>query len=309
MPVGYLRRYEVEVLLTHFSTFTGTGAVDLAAEEAGFVTVGQCEIDDYCTKLLEGYWPGLPRWRDIHDVTAESVREKGVQKIDLLTGGPPCQPVSIAGRRRGKEDDRFLWPEFIRVLSELRPTWVVAENPPGIVKLALDDVLTEMESQGYSCQAYNIPACSVQAPHQRARIFIVGYSQCGGFGRESRGGQGRSLRTDLWEWKNGLWPTPNSRDWKGAPGQGCWERGGHQSSLPREVKMWATCTSRDYKDTGDCTNVPTNGLLGRMVHPSKSEGSLNPDWVEILMGLPIGYTNIDGLPQKEQSSTPMSLPA
>lgn len=102
------------------------------------------------------------------------------KEIDLLTGGFPCQPFSVAGKRKGKEDNRFLWPEIFRVIQEIRPRWVVAENVAGIVRMALDDCLSDLESEDYSCQAIIIPACAVNAPHRRDRVWIVGNSNGSG---------------------------------------------------------------------------------------------------------------------------------
>ena len=164
-------------MLTHLSLFTGIGGLDLAAEAAGFATVGQCEWADYPTKVLEKYWPDVPRWRDIRTLTKESFYEKtGLRTVDVVSGGFPCQPFSIAGKRGGKDDDRYLWPEMLRVISELRPAWVLGENVPGIVNLALDQVLADMEDIGYATQAFNIPACGVDAPHKRSRIAILAYA-------------------------------------------------------------------------------------------------------------------------------------
>ena len=163
--------------LTHLSLFSGIGGLDLAAEMAGFRTVGQCEWADYPTKVLEKHWPNAPRWRDIRTLTGESFYEKtGMRTVDVISGGFPCQPFSVAGKRRGKEDDRYLWPEMLRVISELRPAWVIGENVAGIVSMALDQVYADLENEGYSVQAFIIPACSVDAPHRRDRCAIVAYS-------------------------------------------------------------------------------------------------------------------------------------
>lgn len=188
--------------LTHLSLFTGIGGLDLAAEWAGMVTVGQCEIADYPTKVLEKHWPDIPRWRDIRELTAESFYERtGLRTVDVISGGFPCQPFSIAGEHRGEEDDRYLWPEMLRVIKELKPTWVVAENVPNIVNMALDQVLSSLESEGYETGALLIPACGVNAWHKRERIAILGYS-CGG---RLRGGAWRRYGAQL---ADGLrWPT------------------------------------------------------------------------------------------------------
>lgn len=162
--------------LTHLSLFSGIGGLDFAAEMAGFQTVGQCEWADYPTKVLEKHWPDVPRWRDIRTLTGESFYEKtGMRTVDVISGGFPCQPFSVAGKRRGKEDDRYLWPEMLRVISELRPTWVVGENVAGIVNMALDQVYADLENASYTVQALIIPACAVDAPHRRDRCAIVAH--------------------------------------------------------------------------------------------------------------------------------------
>ena len=169
--------------LTHLSLFSGIGGLDLAAEMAGFRTVGQCEWADYPTKVLEKHWPDVPRWRDIRTLTGESFYEKtGLRTVDIISGGFPCQPFSVAGKRRGKEDDRYLWPEMLRVISELRPTWVVGENVAGIVNMALDQVYSDLENEGYSVQAFIIPACAIDAPHRRDRCAIVAWNANSGNG-------------------------------------------------------------------------------------------------------------------------------
>jgi DNA (cytosine-5)-methyltransferase 1 len=197
------------VRLTHFSLFTGIGGIDLAAEWAGFETAGQCEIDDYRCRVLEKYWPNVPRWRDVRDVTKQSVEKAGVGAITLISGGFPCQPYSLAGKRRGEADDRHLWPEMFRVIKELRPRWVLAENVNGLVSMGVQDgpvrvesrnivrrpdydlyeavlsrqeimllnrICGELEAEGYEVQPLVVPACAVGAPHRRDRIWIVAYS-------------------------------------------------------------------------------------------------------------------------------------
>lgn len=165
--------------LTHLSLFSGIGGLDLAAEMAGFKTVGQCEWADYPTKILEKHWKDVPRWRDIRTLTGDSFYEKtGLRTVSIISGGFPCQPFSVAGLRRGKEDDRYLWGDMLRIISELNPSWVLGENVPGIIDLALDTVLSDLEDEGYSCQTFIVPACGVNAPHRRYRVAILANSCC-----------------------------------------------------------------------------------------------------------------------------------
>ena len=180
-------------MLTHFSLFTGIGGIDLAAEWAGFTTVGQCEFADYPTKVLEKHWPNVPRWRDVRDVTAQSVRDRGIGEITLLSGGFPCQPHSVAGKRKASLDERDLWGEFRRVISELRPKWVLGENVPGLLSSEngrfFGRVLNDLAALGSSVGGCVYGAADVGALHKRDRIGIVAYSnsyrQCGQAARES----------------------------------------------------------------------------------------------------------------------------
>lgn len=167
-------------MLTHFSLFTGIGGIDLAAEWAGFKTVGQVEFADYPTQILEKNFPGVEKWRDVRDVTIKSIRERGIKNITLLSGGFPCQPHSLAGKRRASDDERDLWGEFARLIGEIRPRWVLGENVPGL--LTSEDgwffgrVLNDLAQVGYNVGWCSFPASSVGAIHQRERVFIIAYS-------------------------------------------------------------------------------------------------------------------------------------
>lgn len=157
--------------MNHFSLFTGIGGIDLAAEWAGFTTVGQCELADYPYKVLCKHWPDVPKWRDVRDVTTETIKHVG--PIKLISAGYPCQPFSLAGKRQGDRDDRHLWPEVYRLLKEVNPTWFIGENVAGHVSLGLDKVLSDLDSLNYSWQPFIVPAAAVNAPHRRDRVFIV----------------------------------------------------------------------------------------------------------------------------------------
>lgn len=180
--------------MTHLSLFSGIGGLDLAAEWAGFETVGQCEYADYPTKILEKHWPDVPRWRDIRTLTKENFYEKtGLRTVDVVSGGFPCQPFSVAGKQEGKEDDRYLWPEMRRVVAELEPSWVVGENVPGILRIAASDVVQDLESIGYDVVVFDFEAASVGAAHHRERIAFVANRRCS---REQSSAKGRSEARD-----------------------------------------------------------------------------------------------------------------
>lgn len=207
--------------LTHLSLFSGIGGLDLAAEWAGFQTVGQCEWADYPTKVLEKHWPDVPRWRDIRTLTWENFYERtGLRTVDVISGGFPCQPFSVAGERRGKDDDRYLWPELLRIVQEIRPTWFVGENVAGIVTMALDTVLSDLESLGYSAQAFIVPACAADAPHRRDRCAIVAHTESNGLQRLwAEREQERRARLKAGKSK-GCCQVHNGGKWRTEPGVG-----------------------------------------------------------------------------------------
>ncbi len=155
------------------SLFAGIGGLDLGLERAGMTCSWQVEKDEYCRQVLAKHWPDVPRREDIFDSG-----RKNLQRVELVCGGFPCQPFSHAGKRRGEADDRYLWPEMFRVVQELKPTWFLGENVPGIINMALDQVLDDLESEGYETQALCIPACATDAPHIRERVWILAHAAC-----------------------------------------------------------------------------------------------------------------------------------
>lgn len=188
-------------VLNHLSLFSGIGGIDLAAEAAGFPTVAFCERDPFCRRVLAAHWPGVVCYDDIHDVTADRLRADGIGPIGIISGGPPCQPASVAGKRGGVNDGRWLWPEFLRVVTEVRPRWVVAENPTGILTLdagrPFGAILAALDALGYVGWWGVWGASTVGASHQRERGFIVGNLADSNSQRELQP-QGRIL--DEWPW-------------------------------------------------------------------------------------------------------------
>jgi len=152
---------------------SGIGGFSLGLESTGgFDTVAFCEFDDFCRKVLNKHWPDVPIYKDLKEIGNEP--ERIIQDFDLICGGIPCQPFSVAGKKKGKEDDRHLWPYMYEIIKYKKPSWVIVENVGGFVNVALDDVCLDLETQGYATQSFIIPACSVEAPHRRDRIWILG---------------------------------------------------------------------------------------------------------------------------------------
>jgi DNA (cytosine-5)-methyltransferase 1 len=159
--------------------FSGIGGFSLGLERTGgFETVAFVERDEYASKVLAKNFSGVPIYDDVRTFNAD-----GLGRIDCVTGGYPCQPFSLAGKRLGEEDDRHLWPEMLRIVASTRPRWVIAENVAGHINMGLDQVLSDLESEGYTAGTLVIPACAVDAPHRRDRVWIV--ANASGEGRTS----------------------------------------------------------------------------------------------------------------------------
>jgi DNA (cytosine-5)-methyltransferase 1 len=158
--------------------FSGLGGFSLGLERTGkFKTVAFCEIDKYCTLLLQKHWKGIKIYEDVRKINKEQFDTDGIEYPDIITGGFPCQPFSIAGKQKGTGDDRHLWPEMFRIIKTFKPKFVIGENVKGLINIqdgvVFETVCTDLESEGYEVQAFNIPAAGVGAPHRRERIWIL----------------------------------------------------------------------------------------------------------------------------------------
>ncbi len=163
--------------MKHLDLFSGIGGFSLAAQWVWgdeHEIIAFCEIDKFCQKVLNKHWPDVEIIEDAKDT--RTIADVCNGEVDLLTGGFPCQPFSVAGKQKGKEDDRHLWPYLIEIVKAVRPTWCLFENVTGIINLALDQVLSEMEEADYSCTTVIIPACGVNAPHRRDRVWIIAHT-------------------------------------------------------------------------------------------------------------------------------------
>jgi DNA (cytosine-5)-methyltransferase 1 len=177
-------------LPTYGSLFSGIGGIDLGLDRAGWTCKWQVEIDEKCRRVLEKHWPGVPRHGDIR-----SVGSHNLGPVDLVAGGFPCQPVSVAGKRQGADDARWLWPEFARVVGELGPRYVLVENVPGLLSQSdeFGQVLADLAELGFDAEWVSVPAAAVGAPHLRFRVFLVAHTP--GDGRIEGGpGTGQDIR-------------------------------------------------------------------------------------------------------------------
>nr|WP_321503868.1 DNA cytosine methyltransferase [uncultured Dethiosulfovibrio sp.] len=309
--------------LKGLSLFSGIGGLDLAAEWAGIKTVGFCEIEPFPVEILKRRWPNVPIVDDVRTVHGD-----GWEAVDIVFGGFPCQDLSSAGKKAGLEGPRSgLWFEMLRVIREIRPRWLLAENVRGAINLALDTVVSGLEDEGYKVWSLVIPASAVGAPHRRERLFVVGAREdvanamsiglqterpeqqatgatgCDAFVEDPRRQllQGRKFTgADEYEGEIGIadisersgstyWPTPSvcgNNNRKGlSPNSG--------DGLATSVKLWLTPKTTTGGGKPE-RSTPGGGLRKIEDQVAQvSSGQLNPDWVECLMGFPLGWTDPD----------------
>jgi len=252
--------------------FSGIGGFSLGLERSGgFKTVAFCEVEPFCTKILNKHWPEVPVYGDVRELTAKRLAADGIG-VDAICGGFPCQDISTAGKGAGIEGERSgLWSEYARLIGELRPRYVFVENVAALLGRGLDRVLGDLAALGYDAEWHCIPASAVGAPHQRDRIWIMAHSRRGSWGsvrsiteREDTQSKRQRVQIRLVDQVRNprLWPTPTARDYKGG----------------RKPETLAA-SGRGYSNS-----------LNDALTTLGQHGKLNPTWVDWLMGFPLEWT-------------------
>jgi len=267
--------------LTHGSLFSGIGGFDLAAEWMGWENKFHCEWNEFGQKVLHHYWPEAESFSDI----TKTDFTKYYGTVDIITGGFPCQPYSSAGKRKGKEDERHLWPEMLRAIREVSPRFVVGENVRGLTNwnggLVFDEVCAELESYGYQVAPVIIPACALNAPHKRERIWFVAYAENSGYrgwmcercaGREWELLSDEQRRSEM-----GCKTEGCSRKWITANTNGAEQRNDNRADNSETEKVWRQNkgdVSREFRSNGDATNTERSRRLQgiKNLQPKQSDG-------------------------------------
>lgn len=259
--------------LKHGSLFSGIGGFELAAEAVGWQNVFSVEYDEFCSKILEHHFPLTKHYNDIKHFNAKPYRGS----IDIITGGFPCQPFSTAGKRNGVSDDRYLWPEMLRVIREVRPRFVVAENVRGLVNwsegMVFETVLTDLEGEGFEVFPVVLPAAGVSAPHKRDRIFFIAYANQRDDSRNTGENATASAKKWLQKWHSIWKPTkPNPLRESSSNANSAGERQNNRQGKPGQFDQ--TRSLADWK------NFPTQSPLcgGDDGLPKELDGITFPKW-------------------------------
>lgn len=265
--------------LSHGSLFSGIGGFDLAAQWNGWNNVFQCEKDEWCRKVLAKNFPTTKRFEDIKEFNAKEYNGT----IDIISGGFPCQPFSVAGQRKGKEDDRYLWAEMLRIINEVQPQYIVGENVTGIIGMALDTVLSDLEAQGYSTETYIIPACSKNAWHRRDRVWIVAYANCIRRNNEQKE-NGQLVHNGEW---NGTIEEQSRREQQcriGEPGSILSDTTSKRQQGQGKCIKWGSNSEEEERETN---NVVSNSI--------NSQWAVEPELGRVANGIPNRLDRLKGL--------------
>jgi len=291
----------------HLALFNGIGGFQLAADWVGWENVAHVEIDDWCNRIVKQHFPKSICYTDIKKFDGTIYRGT----IDIISGGFPCQPFSVAGNQRGEEDNRYLWPEMLRVISEIKPAFVVGENVYGIVSLSLDQVLSDLEAIGYTTETFIVPACAVNAPHRRDRVWIIGYTKHAGFngtkngkGSSERGNGNKKGQNEICEPKR---PTLSRNDVANT-------HNGFSEQQEEEIQTGRNATDNIYGNAAytNSNGQQRQGKLGgrlrteqseeRKINRTKHEDKFKRNWFEVASelcrvddGLPNRVDRIKGL--------------
>jgi site-specific DNA-cytosine methylase len=284
--------------LTTGSLFAGVDMMGLAVENLGGRVLWHAETDDYASRVLAKRWPGVPNLGDVRDIHRAA-------RVDLLTGGFPCQDLSLAGAGAGLDGARSgLWAQFARIIAGLRPQAVLIENVAVLRSRGMVRVLRDLWRAGYVAEWDCIPAAAVGAPHLRDRVWICAYRDAVSLpdGKpvtnvEKLPRAGVMLRSGLREvdpratvkaakaaLPGGLWPTPSASSYGSNQGgaAGRVEQVRHSLESMARHGTWPTASARDWKDT-----------MGEVMATTPGSGRLSPDWTEWLMGMPVGWTDLE----------------
>ncbi len=251
--------------MKHGSLFNGIGGFQLAASWLGWENVFHSEVDKFCNAIIAKRFPQSISYGDIKTIDFTIHRNT----IDILTGGFPCQPFSIAGKREGQKDERYLWPEMFRAIREIRPSWIVAENVYGIINqsggMVFEQVCIDLENEGYEVWPFVIPACGVGAWHRRNRIWIIAYSNNISIERKSGKNEGKSQVEKLQKWNKIQFfnkPVDLLPAVANSNGQRFQEQCGESTIY--EGKRWQEPKRSDWWETEPGLDRLVNGFPGRV---------------------------------------------
>lgn len=247
--------------------FSGIGGFSLGLERAGMDTVAFCEIDEFCRKVLDKNYPFTPIFKDVREINREVLDAAGIGKIDVICGGFPCQPFSNAGKKKGRDDDRDLWPEMFRIINEIKPTWVIGENVTGFLTMEFTRSKINLESIGYSVQPFIIPACAVGAQHRRDRVWIIAHLDRSKLRQQSN--EFPECKSEGFAGHNGQKESTTDIDCERVEGFG--------KSVGDESKHSDLCSSISSKSTSD---LDSDGLSGEANASKKKNSRRNweGDW-------------------------------
>jgi DNA (cytosine-5)-methyltransferase 1 len=252
--------------------FSGIGGFSLGLERTGgFETIAFCEIEPFCQKILKKHWPNVPIYDDVRALDGRTIT------ADVICGGYPCQPFSVAGQRAGEADDRHLWPEMYRLIKSIRPRWVIAENVAGHVSMGLDAVLYDLEAANYRWWTFIIPACAVDAKHRRDRVWIVGDSQCmrelqPQGGEQDKRGRAGNTSEDVADAESEQTDRQRQRVLQPVTPQHC-EDVSYSNGTQRERGRVSTGIHQKYPDTSEYCRWETEPAVGRVANgiPSRMD--------------------------------------